>query len=306
MHGLESDSEEAVVRVSSRTMKPGQESQTAVMVCMARAAAHERTSVAKFADPTALALLPQAARARVERFRAGTPNGLRERLDQSFMDNRAKMMIARTVAIDEAVRAARSPQVVILGAGLDGRAWRMPELAEVTVFEVDHPDSQREKRGRTVALKQAAKDVRFVPVDFERDRLDEALASAGHDPARPTTWIWEGVVMYLAKRDIEATLRVVEQRSAAGSRLIVAYHSPAAILRLVGFLVRRVGEPLRSVFTPEEMRALLARYRFAVDKDEGLPEIGAALSPDVGRSTRVLKHFRIAIADLHRDVGSDD
>ena len=115
------------------------------------------------------------------------------------------MMVSRTVAIDEAVRAAASPQVVILGAGLDGRAWRMQELRDVTVFEVDHPDSQRVKRARVSALQQVARDVRFVPVDFTRDRLDDALAAAGHDATRPTTWIWEGVVMYLELADIEAT-----------------------------------------------------------------------------------------------------
>jgi hypothetical protein len=42
-------------------MTPGRESQTAVMVCMGRAAAHQRTSVARFSDPTALALLPEDA-----------------------------------------------------------------------------------------------------------------------------------------------------------------------------------------------------------------------------------------------------
>ena len=94
------------------------------------------------------------------------------RMRRGRLDNWSKMMVARTVAIDEAVRDAASPQVVILGAGLDGRAWRMSELADVTVFEVDHPDSQREKRARAAPLKQAARDVRFVPVDFTRDRFE--------------------------------------------------------------------------------------------------------------------------------------
>src|SRR5262249_21708965 len=152
-------------------MKPGRESQTAVMVCMGRAIAHGRTAAAKFADPTALALLPDDARGRVERLRAGVPSkGLRGRLEYTFLDIQSKMMVARTVAIDEALRAAGSPQVVILGAGLDGRAWRMPELRGVQVFEVDHPDSQREKRARVSALEQIARDVRFVPVDFARNR----------------------------------------------------------------------------------------------------------------------------------------
>jgi hypothetical protein len=56
------------------------------------------------------------------------------------------------------------------------------------------------------------------------------------------------------------------------------------MLRLVGFFLRRVGEPLRSAFTAEEMRALLTRHRFIVDRDQGLPEIGAALSPELGQT----------------------
>src|SRR5262245_7653051 len=242
-------------------MKPGQESQTAVLVCMARAAAHGRTPGVAFADPTALALLPEEARKRVERFREGVvPKDTRGRLGHTFMDRRSKMMVARTVAIDEGVRAAASPQVVILGAGLDGRAWRMPELRDVTVFEVDHPDSQRVKRERVAALQQVARDVRFVPVDFTRDRLDDALAAAGHDPTRPTTWIWEGVVMYLSQADIEATLAVIARRSAPGSRLVLLYLRPALISWFVGFIVRRAGEPFRSSFSPDQMRALLARH----------------------------------------------
>ena len=182
-----------------------------------------------FADPTALALLPDDARRRVERFRAGVPRGLRARFAYEFLDRRSKMMVARTVAIDDAVRAAAAPQVVILGAGLDGRAWRMPELRDAVVFEVDHPDSQREKRARVAALQPVARDIRFVPVDFTRDRLDDALAAAGHDATRPTTWIWEGVVMYLELADIEATLSVIARRSAPRSRLIVLYLRPALI-----------------------------------------------------------------------------
>jgi methyltransferase (TIGR00027 family) len=265
---------------------------------MARAIAHERTPVLQFADPTALALLPDEARDRVERFRAGQPaRGLRERLDWWLLAGRSKMMVARTLAIDEGLRFAGSPQLVILGAGLDGRAWRMPELREVIVFEIDHPDSQRAKRARVSRLEQVARDVRFVPVDFASDRLDQALAAAGHDPTRPTTWLWEGVVMYLARADIEATLRVIEQRSPLASQLIVAYHSPALLLRVVGPIVRRVGEPLRSAFTSTEMRALLGKYSFRVIRDEPLPEIAARLSPAIADATRPVKHLRIATAD---------
>jgi methyltransferase (TIGR00027 family) len=268
------------------------------MVCAARAAAHGRTDVAAFADPTALSLLPEDARQRVERFRSGLrPRNLRERVGNAFLVKRSKMMVARTVAIDGVIRTAASSQVVILGAGLDGRAWRMPELADVTVFEVDHPDSQREKRARAASLKQAARDVRFVPVDFTRDRLDDALASAGHDPERQTTWVWEGVVMYLERGDIEATLRAVEARSALGSRLVVVYQSPSIIRQVVGSFLALLGEPFRSSFTADEMRTLLARFGFAVVQDDDLARIATGLSAELADMTRILKDVRIVTAE---------
>jgi methyltransferase (TIGR00027 family) len=279
-------------------MKPGHESQTAVMVCAARAAAHGRTNVTAFADPSALALLPEDARRRVERFRSGVPpTGLREGFEKAFLEKRAKMMVARTVAIDQAIRAAASPQVVILGAGLDGRAWRMSELADVTVFEVDHPDSQRKKRERTASLQQTARDVRFVPVDFTRDRLEDALAAAGHDAARQTTWVWEGVVMYLGRADIEATLRVVEARSAPGSRLVVMYQSPSLIRHAVGLLLAWWGEPFRSSFSADQMLSLLAGFGFSVLQDDDLATIATQLTGERADMQRLLKDMRIATAE---------
>jgi len=268
-----------------------------VWVCMGRAIAHEAPWAAGFRDPTALALLPDAARARVEHIRAGgAPRSWRERIDLRIAGTRAAAMVLRTRAIDAAVREAPAPQVVILGAGLDGRAWRMPELRDAVVFEVDHPDSQRGKRDRAAALAPIARDVRFVAVDFERGQLDDALTAAGHDPARATTWIWEGVVMYLAPPDIAATLAVIERRSAAASRLIIVYHRPALVLRLMRPVMRRIGEPLRSAFTAEAMRALLAEHGFAVLRDQTVAEISAA-SPAIAQKIRAMRHLGIAVAE---------
>jgi methyltransferase (TIGR00027 family) len=265
---------------------------------MARAAAHGRTGAVNFSDPVALALLSEDARSKVERFRADSaPRGLRARMSHEFTRARANMMVARTVAIDDALRASDAPQVVILGAGLDGRAYRMEELRNKVVFEVDHPDSQRAKRARAEQLTPVAGALHFVPVDFTQQSLDEALTRAGHDPRLATMWLWEGVVMYLAQAEIEATLAVVARRSALGSRLIIAYFSPAPMLWLVGPLVRRLGEPIKSVFTPDAQHALLRRHGFSAVSDQGLSEIGAALSPEIGKATRRMKHLRIVTAE---------
>lgn len=260
--------------------------------------AHGVLAPGRFDDPTALVLLPDDAQRELAKLRSGAPpRSFRERLRREYLQTQSMMMVARTVAIDDAIRAARSDQVVILGAGLDGRAWRMPELSKVSVFEVDHPDSQRDKRQRAEKLAPVSCDIRFVPVDFERDGLDAALAASGHDETRTTTWVWEGVVMYLSLRDIEATLEVLKRRSAAGSRLIIAYHVPALILKVVGLLLKRVGEPLRSAFRPEQMRALLSRFGFEVLSDQSLPTIGQTLSPEIGKAAARVKHMHVVSAE---------
>src|SRR4051812_29861436 len=104
-------------------MKPGQESATAVMVCLARAYADGNTAVPGFSDPTAKELLPTPAREALEKIRKGeVPRA--GRMPYVGLQQRSTMMAIRTVTVDEAVRSANHAQVVILGAGLDGRAWR--------------------------------------------------------------------------------------------------------------------------------------------------------------------------------------
>jgi methyltransferase (TIGR00027 family) len=264
---------------------------------MGRAIAHGRT-VAAFSDPTAISLLSPGQQAEIERIRQGPPpKEWRARFRYEHLLKESQLMVARTVAIDRELRDAAAPQVVILGAGLDGRAWRMRELAGAVVFEVDHPDSQRQKRERVGRLTLEAREIRFVPLDFSYGDLAQALEAAGHNPDVPTAWIWEGVVMYLTRAEIESTLRTVETRSAPGSRLIVVYHQPALMLLLLAVLVRRMGEPIRTVLTQGQMRMLLDRYGFRTRWDHDLPTIGSELSTEIGRATRMMRHLRIVAAE---------
>jgi methyltransferase (TIGR00027 family) len=268
------------------------ESRTAALVAAGRAAAHGRTSVTRFSDPTAAVLLPDDMRARVEAYVAmpAPPDGVRPRLEYLMLRANEALMVPRTVAIDDAIRASSAAQLVNLGAGLDGRAWRLPELADTVVFEVDHPASQATKRQRAAALTPLAREVRFVPVDFSRDDLATSLAAAGHDPLTPTLWVWEGVVPYLTGTEIRATLDVLSRRSAAQSTLVIAYQSPSAarfVGRLLFSLMRRgrgedvfENEPQRSFLGPARMRTLLEAHGFSVVRDQDLVELAEGMSAD--------------------------
>lgn len=118
-------------------------------------------------------------------------------MNYEFVRGCAALMAPRTVAIDDAVREHSSEQLVILGAGLDARAWRMVELVGTVVFEVDRPATQVNKRERLGKQTPTAAEVRFVATDFAQQGLGEALDRTGHRVDVPTTWVWEGVVPYL-------------------------------------------------------------------------------------------------------------
>ena len=296
-----------VERLDAASMTAMEASRTAVLVCQGRAAADGRIAVGRFADQVAITMLRDAERVPVDQVRAGMPPaGWAERVDYEAVRACAELMVPRTIAIDEAVRARPAPQVVILGAGLDARAWRMKELAGADVFEVDHPPSQHEKQDRIGDQVPVARSLRYVPVDFTRDRLDAALSEAGHQPSAPTTWIWEGVVPYLHRPAVAATVAVVRALSAPGSNLIVNYQS-RSVLAAVGRIVARAmnasarrrspwaDEPRRSAWTPETMRRLLTSHGFTVTSDEDLLGLARRLSSPAHRRIS-MRTGRIAVA----------
>lgn len=109
-------------------------SRTAVLVCQGRAVADGRIAEGRFADPTAMALLRDGERIPVRSVREGVPpKGWTARLEFEMVRAAGDVIVPRTVAIDDAVKDRLARQMVIVGAGLDGRAWRMPELAGVQV-----------------------------------------------------------------------------------------------------------------------------------------------------------------------------
>jgi methyltransferase (TIGR00027 family) len=289
--------EERNGKAEEGSMKEGQVSRTAVRVAMGRALADRLRLTPRFVDPVALAWLPEPERRRVLSFPGAPPRAFRERMRYGEALAGANMMAARSVEVDDAVRATKTEQLVILGAGHDTRAWRMEELSGATVFEVDHPDTQKDKRARVGDRAPKARALHFVPVDFTRDSLDEALARAGHDPARTTTWIWEGVVMYLTRRDIESTLRVIEKRSALESRLVIVYSAPALILLILAPAVKRMGEPLRSVFRPRGMSTMLARHGFRATRDVGVADIASSMSLRLPAGGLTARHLRVVTAE---------
>ncbi|WP_347221607.1 class I SAM-dependent methyltransferase [Mycolicibacterium poriferae] len=110
-------------------------------------------------------------------------------------------------------------QVVILAAGLDSRAFRLPWPAGTTVYEIDQPKVLEYKSATLAAHRvQPSADRREVPIDLRQD-WPAALRDAGFDPAAPTAWLAEGLLMYLPADAQDRLFAQVTELSAPGSRV---------------------------------------------------------------------------------------
>lgn len=174
-------------------------------------------------------------------------------------------------------------QVVVLGAGLDTFAYRMDHPG-VTVVEVDHPATGTWKRER---LREAGIDVpghvRHIGVDFDHDDLVGALSTAGVDTHRPVVVMWLGVIPYLTRRSVAATLGALGSLSC---EVVADYRAPLIStpdpvdLDRVTSLERRVaavGEPLTDPLPPEDMREILTGAGFVTIDDLDRPAIRSRL-----------------------------
>jgi methyltransferase (TIGR00027 family) len=178
--------------------------------------------------------------------------------------------------------ARGTTQAVVLGAGLDTFGYRNPH-AGLRVWEVDHPDTGAWKRDRLVEagieVGSDMGDVRYVGVDFERDDLVARLAEAGLDPRRPTFFLWLGVVPYLTREAITATLTALG--GMLGAEVVLDYPTGSAGLDAASRRRRErlaertaaVGEPMLSSFEPDELAALLEGAGFDEVEDLGRREI---------------------------------
>jgi len=112
-------------------------------------------------------------------------------------------------------------QVVILAAGLDARAWRLPWPDGTAVYELDQA-KVLEFKSTTLRNRGAHPTSRLmsVAVDLRQD-WPTALQEAGFDPSIPTVWSAEGLLRYLPARAQDLLFERVQALSPSGSWLAV-------------------------------------------------------------------------------------
>jgi methyltransferase (TIGR00027 family) len=131
-------------------------------------------------------------------------------------------MASRTRWFDEFFVAAGAngiDQAVILAAGLDARAWRLPWVDGSVVYEIDQPKVLKFKT-ETMRAHDARPAARYVavPIDLRQD-WPTALRDAGFDPDVPTAWAAEGLLPYLPAAGQDLLFERIHDLSAQGSRI---------------------------------------------------------------------------------------
>lgn len=198
---------------------------TALGVARARAAESARPD-ALFDDPYAAEFDPGGF--------AGTAD--RRPRDPAAVLRMYNWIVARTVFLDELVTDAAVDQIVVLGAGLDTRALRLPLPATTVVYELDRNQlfdykepilAASSVRGRSAATR------RTVVADLTED-WQKSLCDSGFAPARPSLWLAEGLLVYLAAAEAEAVLDGIDRLSAPGSAAAFTARNRSGVGSLAG------------------------------------------------------------------------
>lgn len=254
-------------------MKANEPSRTAMMVARQRAAHQVLDQGSILCDPFAMKILGEGEE-EVLQFARAHPLASIGRLFTAARSRIAEDALAEAVA--GGVR-----QIVILGAGLDTFALRSGyREREVRIYEVDHPATQAWKRERLHAAQIAISPcLVFVPVDFERDDLGEALAGAGFERRSPAFFTWLGVVPYLTEEAVGGTLEYIA--SIPRSEVVFDYlEPPQTFSGEIGDLekqrteqLKKMGERSVSRFEPAGMAAMLRAHGFSAMEDLSFEEI---------------------------------
>jgi methyltransferase (TIGR00027 family) len=118
----------------------------------------------------------------------------------------------------QAVRAG-ARQVVLLGAGLDSRAYRLDWPPGCVIFEIDREGVLAFKHKVLDGLAATPKAARVpIPIDLRADWV-RALTDAGFDPAAPSAWLAEGLLFYLPGAAETQLIDAVDRLATAGSAL---------------------------------------------------------------------------------------
>jgi methyltransferase (TIGR00027 family) len=188
----------------------------------------------------------------------------------------------RSKYIDDAVIAfagthrTERGQMLLLGAGLDARAFRL--ALDINVYEIDFPETltlKAELFGDIAPLSPRA----VVPVDMAEQSFVGPLVNAGFDVDQPTIVVWEGVINYLTNAEAESVVEQIGTILAPGGQLVADYVELSwfkkqgfdGATKKISAQLSNGGEPLKAGL--RDAAGTLDRFGFDVIDDEAVEDL---------------------------------
>jgi methyltransferase (TIGR00027 family) len=231
---------------------------------------------------------------------------MKERQLPGIMGN----LLCRTRFIDDVLKNALEngfDQIVILGAGFDSRAYRIPGIEQTRVFEVDHPATQAWKQDRLKKiLGSLPSHVTFVPIDFNRQNLEDVMSTTDFRTDAKTFFIWEGVSQYITTEAVDAVFQFTSKATGMGSEIAFTYINLGFIDGSIHFQgreklisnLKRQGEPWIFGLDPSELSRYLAAREFSLIDHVGVSEYKERYLNPLGRQMDVFEGERVALAQI--------
>lgn len=295
-------------------MRAGRASRTAELMALFRALESSRAEDERlFNDPFAKSFLTWPLSAVGRLIAVPGVEWIVSRIIDRRVPGARSSAIARTKFIDDAIEASLGEgieQLVILGGGFDSRAYRLPSLQRVRVFEVDHPDTQGAKRTALELLAPASENVRFVAIDFNEQDLAAVMTAAGYREAAQTFFLWEGVTNYLAEDAVDKTLRWCA-RASTGSRLLFTYVHRDVLTNPSAFIgteklfesLEKFGEKWTFGIEPSRLGEFLAQRNLVLETDLGAAEYRELFYDKAASKLHGYEFYRIAVARIGARAG---
>lgn len=194
--------------------------------------------------------------------------------------------------------------IVLLGAGLDTLAYRIPQAAKLKIYELDLPENSAYKKQRLEALYgNIPANVSLLPIDFESQKLEDVLVSAGYSFDQKSYFVWEGVTQYINEGAVRDTFQFLA-KAKSGSRLVFTYVLKDFIDGKNTYDAQGLYERFRVKsqvwqlgLAPDQISRLLAEYGWTLLEDAGAKEFIERYEKPTGRTQAILSIERSAYAE---------
>jgi methyltransferase (TIGR00027 family) len=194
--------------------------------------------------------------------------------------------------------------VMILGSGLDTRAYRIPQLSTLPVYEVDLPQTIAYKERKLRQLYGSVPPhVRLIPIDFDRQTLEDVLKSHGYSLDQKSFFIWEGVTQYISETAVRTVFEFLA-KVRPGSRIVFTYIVKDFIDGERTYGLERLYQQTRVKkqmwqfgLQPSQVAAFIGEYSWKELEQVGADEYRQRYLIPMGRTDAVMEIERMVYAE---------